>query len=185
MVNQPPGERPEPRTFAGPKVIAALVVLTSIAAVFIFSFRTDPGAEERRKIRASAQLDMPEAIPIAIDDTGAERALKRRSELSLDERLAFRYSNPSGQKQTLTILGWDDETLHWYHPPAPEERGVPIAAGARSERLPGEITLSQRHRAGPLRIVLAFDVDPRTLAAAVQAGLIDERIVKIVDVEIR
>lgn len=181
MVKEAPDE---PRTFAGPRVIAILVVLTTIAGVFIFSFRSDPGAEQRRQARATVQLDMPEALPVAIDASGNERPLKRRSRLGLDERLAFRYSNPSGQKQTLSILGWDDETVHWYVPAAPSDHGVPVSSGARAEKLPREIVLKEGHRAGPLRIVLAFDVEPGTLAAALRAGLIDERVVKIVDVEL-
>ena len=114
----------------------------------------------------------PEVTFLATSAEGRRRDLREGDAVGLDERLGFKYGDPSGGHLTLTILGWDGARVHWYYPERAGAEPVALArrAGALAVRLPEDIALGHAHRPGPLTIAAAFDAEPSELAASLRSG---------------
>ena len=143
---------------------SAVAATTALAASIAFAVWMDVPRDHRSKGQA-APLSADVTI-VATNAQGLERELSTGARVYLTERLGFRYGNPSGRYQTITVLGWDGQRIHWYYPAAEDEAPPAIRGGkkAMSLRLPFDVKVDD-HRPGPLRIVAAFDRSPQKLAS--------------------
>lgn len=144
--------------------------MAAVAAVAVFMVG-DPTSETYRT-RGGVDRYTEASVTFLRSDARGRAVVEAGATVALDAQLGFRYGNPTGEARTLTVLGFDGETIHWYYP----ERagGAPMALDrgpdAVSRRLPFDIRLQERHRAGALHLYAAFDVDPDELAAAIVRG---------------
>ena len=139
-------------------------------AVFLISRPpADPSAGYQA--RGNAQPEAAAFVLRATTPDGLTTELSDGDHVPLNARLGFVYGNAKGTAKTLTVLGWDGTTVHWYYPEKPGQPAPPIQAGpeSRGTRLPFDVQLSPDHRAGPLTVVAAFDTDPQQLAAELRA----------------
>lgn len=154
-----------------PAAWGAGVVLAAAAAVLLAVW-AGPPRDSGYGIRGGPGSDAPSVTFLAVAPDGARRALAAGDEVPLDAQVGFQYGNPTGAAHSLTLLGWDGAEVHWYAPEAEGDRPEPIRGGADalSVPLPFRIRLADQHRAGPLTLYAAFDVDPAALAARLLSG---------------
>jgi hypothetical protein len=148
---------------------AAAVLAAAIAGGVVFQ------SQQFHSRGGPTSIDAPEIALVATDAHGVERDIRSGAQLSLAERLGFRYGNPRGQHHSLAILGWDGVKVHWYYPAEPSDHGEPIHAEPGTVRLPFDIALFEQHTPGTLTIAAAFDVDPRALADALEHKRVDPK----------
>jgi hypothetical protein len=150
-------------------IIGVLAAAAVLAVLFV-----SPPREYGEK--GAPADDAASVTLLAVNKEGVEREARDGATLGLDERLGFRYGNPRGERKTLTVLGWDGRELHWYYPESPNEKPFELRSGsdARNLRLPFDIQLAEKHRAGMLRVIAAFDVDPSALARSVREDRVKE-----------
>lgn len=159
-----------------PVWIAAAAAVAAVALLAINVPALLPRDELQARGRGSnADVAEPEASGVAlvaVDAAGVRRDLASGARATLSDQLGFRYGNTSGARRTLSILGWNGGHVHWYYPES--AAGAPIALesgqAARAVRLPFDIALAERHVAGPLTVVAGFDLDPRSIARALESG---------------
>jgi hypothetical protein len=158
-------------------------VLAAAAALFIgvaFYLRDPNMRSKGTDTELRAELTM-----IATSANGERRDVESGGTLQLSDRIGFKCGNPEGEHKTLTVLGYDGRTVHWYYP---ERAGDPAHAiestQAIGTRLPFDIQLEGDHQPGRLKIIGGFDVDPKSLAASIERGEIPKS-AKVIEVEIK
>lgn len=148
-----------------------LISFAAAAAAIFFGFLIfgrDPGMRSK----GGEAITGAELTLIATSSTGVRRDLRDGGTLLLSDRLGFKYGNPDGKYKTISVLGYDGRTIHWYYPDKTSgQTSQPIEKTvAAGTRLPFDIGLADDHRPGQLRIVAAFDADPRVLAGQIERG---------------
>ena len=154
------------------KAIIPLAIAASIALIIVI-IRPTPnkvngvkGTNGTTTFKGNQTALVPKLALLATSSAGERRDLQNGGTIRLDERLGFKYGNPGNQHRSITVLGWDGKNIHWYYP---EREGAPAfklerKADNLSVRLPFDIALIEKHSAGTLKIVGAFDADPAVIA---------------------
>lgn len=148
-----------------------LISFAAAAAAIFFGFLIfgrDPGMRSKGSAVASGGAEL---TLIATSSTGVRRDLRSGGTLQLSDSLGFKYGNPEGKYRSISVLGYDGRTIHWYYPENAENPAQAIEkTEAIGTRLPFDIGLKDDHRPGKLQVIVAFDADPRVLAAQVERG---------------
>jgi hypothetical protein len=154
--------------------VAVPLIAAAAGALFMVSKASPPSVSSEYQVRGKpgGSAEAASVTFLATDPDGRRRDLVAGDTVRRGERLGFRYGNPSGAAQTLTLIGWDGQTVHWYYPT--EEGGPPAklqqGPKAQSLRLPLDDTIGPGYKAGRLSLIAAFDADPKALADRVRRG---------------
>jgi hypothetical protein len=161
------------------RIVWALSLAAAVLVGLIFIVR-DPALRNKGSGEAlSAELTM-----IATSSTGARRDVRSGDKLLLTDRIGFKYGNPDGAFRTISVLGFDGQTIHWYYPERAGGAAQPIErTTAIGTRLPFDVELAGDHRPGRLKIVAGFDADPNALALMLQRGESPKN-AQVIDVEV-
>ena len=165
------------RAWLQPPVPLLAGALAAIAIVWIVL----PQAADDTGYRARGvdeQAVTPASVALVATSTdGMRRDVRSGDALRLSDRIGFRYGNPAGAYSNLTVVGWDGEEIHWYYPEAASHPPQPIRSDpqALGLRLPFDIRLRDKHKAGRLVVVAEFDADPVTVAESLQRNALRAR----------
>lgn len=168
---RPPAQVIAPRRW----LRTAVPVLAAAAGVlFMVSRASTPPASSQYQVRGKqgGPAESASVTFLATDQDGRRRDLVQGATLRYGERLGFRYGNPDGAAQTVTLLGWDGQTVHWYYPNEEGGAAMKLEQGpkAQSLRLPWDDKIGPEYKAGRLSLFAAFDTDPGVLAQAIRRG---------------
>ncbi|MBN2358366.1 MAG: zf-HC2 domain-containing protein [Deltaproteobacteria bacterium] len=153
----------------------ALAPTVAVAATFaLVILNQTPSGDERLVARGPGATGAAVGVGVAAVDParGLVYDARRPEGIALDHRLRFSYSNSAGEARYLFLFGLDEELMpYWYFPLPEEKTSLAIERGpaARQLPLPYETELARRHRAGRLRVVALFSVDPIALTAVEEA----------------
>jgi len=175
-----PDLAPEPRRrFGWATWLVPGFAAAAAAAVVLFSPAGD--RPDGLKARGGDTLGQPASVAFLVTTAKGREVLGDGAEVPLSAQLGFRYGNPDGDVDTLTILGYDGEQVFWYYPEAPGKPAFGVKRGpeAINARLPFDIRLAERHRAGKLQLFAAFDVEPEALAQRIEAGDVGQDVVRL------
>lgn len=152
---------------------AVFIPTLAAAAGLMFALSPRPGPESEYRLRGASEVAEQASLSfVATGRDGRRRVLNPGDAVVLGEQLGFRYGNPAGLAKTLTVLGWDGQTIHWYYPEAEGGAPAPLEGGpaAVNRRLPFDVRLGPDDRLGPLTLIAAFDAPPAVLAADLRKG---------------
>ncbi len=153
---------------------AVPILAAAAGALFMVSRGSAPKTTSEYQVRGQqgGPAEAASVTFLATDPDGRRRDLVQGATVRYGERLGFRYGNPNGAAQTVTLLGWDGQTVHWYYPNEEGGAAMKLRGGpkAQSLRLPWDDKIGPEYRAGRLSLFAAFDTDPDELAKALRRG---------------
>jgi hypothetical protein len=146
-----------------PLIITAL----PIAAALVFVALT---SDDLRSKGGPPPLDA-DVVVLAVGPDG-HRDLTDGAAVRTGEQLGFRYGNVKGRHTTLTVVGWDGASLHWFYPDEPSGEAFEIRRDpdAQNLRLPFDIKLDADHPRGTLVVAACFDTAPKAVAETLRDG---------------